>query len=184
MSPLPRPNIRMGRAPAPAGTPVVLAIGSNLGDRAAILQAAVREIADVAGFELTAVSPLVESAAVKPDGVDAGAPRYLNGVVLGRYGGEPHQLLEAVNRIESDHGRVRAERWGDRTLDIDIVVFGDLQLHDERLDLPHPRASERDFVLAPWAAVDPEAVLPGRGPVRELLAGIPNTVQPYRGGAE
>lgn len=186
MSPIPRPNIRMGETPAPARAPhrVVLAIGSNLGDRAHTLQSAARDIADIDGFELDAVSTFVESAAVKPDGIDADAPRYLNAVVLGRYAGDPHDLLDAVNCIEASHGRVRGERWGDRTLDIDIIVVGDLELHDDRLVIPHPRAFERDFVLDPWLHADPDAVFPGRGPVRDLLAGIPHTTRAYRGGMQ
>lgn len=182
MSPIPRPNIRMGQGPALA-QPVVLALGSNLGDRAETLQAAARAIADIDGFELDAVSDVVESVAVKTDGVDPVAPRYLNQVLLGRYAGDPHDLLAAVHRIEADHGRVRAERWGDRTLDIDLIAVGDLRIDDRRLVLPHPRAVDRDFVLAPWLQVDPDAVLPGLGAVRDLLAGMPNTVQPYTGGA-
>ncbi|RNE67472.1 2-amino-4-hydroxy-6-hydroxymethyldihydropteridine diphosphokinase [Cryobacterium tepidiphilum] len=174
----------MGEARARAPHRVVLAIGSNLGDRAETLQRAARDIADLDGFELDAVSAFVESAAVKPDGVDEAAPRYLNAVLLGRYAGDPHDLLDSVNGIEAEHGRVRAERWGDRTLDIDVVAVDDLQLADDRLVVPHPRAAERDFVLVPWAEVDPDAVLPGRGRVRDLLARIPNTVQPYRGGDE
>jgi 2-amino-4-hydroxy-6-hydroxymethyldihydropteridine diphosphokinase len=170
--------------PARVWRRVVLAIGSNLGDRARILQDAARDIAAIDGFELEAVSAFVQSVAVKPDGVDADAPRYLNAVALGRYAGVPHELLDAVNRIEAQHGRVRAERWGDRTLDIDIIAVDDLQVHDERLTVPHPRAAERDFVLAPWAELDPDAVLPGRGPVRKLLAAIPNTVEPYHGGPQ
>lgn len=183
MSPIPRPNIRLGETPARGPHRVVLAIGSNLGDRARTLLDATRDIAAIEGFELDAVSPFVQSAAVKPGGVDEDAPRYLNGVVLGRYAGDPHDLLAAVNRIEAGHGRVRAERWGDRTLDIDIIAVDELQLRDEHLTVPHPRAAERDFVLAPWAQADPDAVLPGRGPVRELLAAIPNTVEPYEGDA-
>lgn len=183
MSPIPRPAVRLGETPARAAHRVVLAIGSNLGDRARTLEEATRDIAAIEGFELDAVSPLVQSAAVKPGGVDDDAPRYLNGVVLGRYTGDPHELLAAVNRIEADHGRVRAERWGDRTLDIDIIAVGDVQLHDESLTVPHPRAAERDFVLAPWVQLDPDAVLPGAGVVRALLAALPNTVEPYDGGA-
>jgi len=74
---------------------------------------------------------------------------------------------------------VRAERWGDRTLDIDVVVFGALEQADARLTLPHPRAAERDFVLAPWLDLDPDAVLPGRGLVADLLAAIGSTVHRY-----
>lgn len=158
---------------------MVLALGSNLGDRAGTVHAAVRALGDIDGFELTAVSPLVESAAVKPDGVDPDAPAYLNAVITGRYSGDPHTLLAAVNRVEADHGRERAERWGDRTLDIDIIAFGDQQLRDETLTIPHPRAAERDFVLAPWLAIDPDAVLPGGARVADALAAIGNNVVPF-----
>lgn len=164
-----------------SGKPVVLALGSNLGDRVAILSAAMREIADIDGVELTGASDLYESAAVKPGGVDLEAPRYLNAVVTAFYSGEPHTLLAAVNRIEADHGRERSEHWGDRTLDIDIVTFGELVSADETLTVPHPRAAERDFVLAPWLQLDPDAILPGRGRVVDLLATLDTTVRVYAG---
>ncbi|MGY4858292.1 2-amino-4-hydroxy-6-hydroxymethyldihydropteridine diphosphokinase [Cryobacterium sp. AP23] len=157
----------------------VLALGSNLGDREATLAAAVRAIAEVPGVTLTAVSPVYASDAVKPDGVDLSAPGYLNLVVTVRWGGDPHALLDAVNGIENDHGRVRDERWGDRTLDIDLISIGDLRIDDDRLTLPHPRAADRDFVLAPWADIDPEAELPGRGRVRELLAVAARTARAH-----
>jgi 2-amino-4-hydroxy-6-hydroxymethyldihydropteridine diphosphokinase len=193
MTPIPKPNVRMTPAatpshpPAPepvtphAGTAVVLALGSNLGDRAGTLHAAVRSIADIAGFELGEVSPLVESVAVKPAGMDPDAPAYLNTVLTGRYTGEPHALLAEINRIEADHGRQRAERWGDRTLDIDIIAFGDLRISDDHLTIPHPRAAERDFVLVPWLAIDADAVLPGRGAVADLLAAAGSTLEPRAG---
>ncbi|HYI34062.1 MAG TPA: 2-amino-4-hydroxy-6-hydroxymethyldihydropteridine diphosphokinase [Glaciibacter sp.] len=160
----------------------MLALGSNLGDREAILSAAMREIAAIDGLELTGASDLYESAAVKPGGVDLDAPAYLNAVVTALYSGEPHALLAAVNRIEADHGRERSEHWGDRTLDIDIVTFGALISADETLTVPHPRAAERDFVLAPWLQLDPDAFLPGRGRVRDLLAALDTTVRVYAGG--
>ncbi|HZK58769.1 MAG TPA: 2-amino-4-hydroxy-6-hydroxymethyldihydropteridine diphosphokinase [Cryobacterium sp.] len=166
----------------PAGASVVLALGSNLGDRAATLLDAARAIADLEGVDLSMVSHLYETAAVKPDGVDEDAPRYLNMVVTARYTGDPHALLDAVNAIEHEHGRVRAERWGDRTLDIDIIAFGDLELADERLVVPHPRAWQRDFVLAPWLELEPDAVIPGRGRVSDLLADSGNSARRYVGG--
>jgi 2-amino-4-hydroxy-6-hydroxymethyldihydropteridine diphosphokinase len=175
------PQRDAGRESERSGEPVVLALGSNLGDRVAILSAAMREIADLDGLELTGASDLYESAAVKPGGVDLDAPRYLNAVVTAVYSGEPHALLAAVNRIEADHGRERSEHWGDRTLDIDIVTFGGLVSADETLTVPHPRAAERDFVLAPWLQLDPDAVLPGRGRVVDLLAALDNTVRVYAG---
>ena len=156
---------------------VVLALGSNLGDRAVTLARAVADIADMPGAALVAVSPVYESAAVKPGGVDESAPRYLNAVVTIDYSGDPHSLLDAVNVIEARHGRVREERWGDRTLDIDLIVFGALTVDDERLTLPHPRAAERDFVLAPWLDLDGAAVIPDRGTVRDLLAVTGSTVR-------
>ncbi|MDJ0337888.1 2-amino-4-hydroxy-6-hydroxymethyldihydropteridine diphosphokinase [Cryobacterium sp. PH31-O1] len=156
---------------------VVLALGSNLGDRAAALTRAVQDIAELPGAALVAVSPVYESAAVKVDGVDESAPRYFNAVLTIDYGGDPHSLLDAVNVIEARHGRVRAERWGDRTLDIDLIVFGQRSVDDDRLTLPHPRAAERDFVLAPWLDLDAAAVIPGRGLVRDLLAATGTTVR-------
>jgi len=161
-----------------AASHVVLALGSNLGDRQATLANAVRDLAEVPGIELTGVSPVFESVAVKVHGVDDTAPRYLNSVVTGRYAGEPHDLLAAVNAIEADHGRVRLERWGDRTLDIDIIVVDSLECDDDRLTLPHPRAWERDFVLAPWLCLEPDAAIPGRGLVRDLLAQCDTSVAP------
>jgi 2-amino-4-hydroxy-6-hydroxymethyldihydropteridine diphosphokinase len=165
--------------PGPAApASVVLALGSNLGDRAATLADAARVIADIEGLDLDGVSPVFESAAVKPHGVDPAAPPYLNAVLTARYTGDPHALLDAINAVENDHGRVRAERWGDRTLDIDIIVFGELRLADDRLTIPHPRAWQRDFVLAPWLALDPDAVIPGKGRVDELLAAAGSSVRP------
>lgn len=166
-----------GKEGAGEGVSVVLALGSNLGDRVATLKAAMREIAALEGAELVAASPLYESAAVKLDGVDADAPEYLNAVVGIRYRGTPIELLDAVNRIEAEHGRVRAERWGDRTLDIDLITFGALQQNDARLTLPHPRAAERDFVLAPWLDIDADGEIPGVGRVGDLLDAMPNTVR-------
>lgn len=164
---------------APVAVPAVLALGSNLGDRESTVAAAVRAIAELPGVHLTAVSPVYESDAVKPDGVDLAAPAYLNLVVTVRYDGTPHALLDAVNGIEAAHGRVREERWGDRTLDIDLISVGEVQINDDRLTLPHPRAAERDFVLAPWLDIDPDAVLTGRGRVRDLLARAPRTAHAH-----
>ena len=169
-------DINATATPAPTA---VLALGSNLGDRERTLAAAVRAIADLPHAELTAVSPVYASDAVKPDGVDLSAPGYLNLVVTVRWSADPHALLDAVNAIENDHGRIREERWGDRTLDIDLICLGDLRQHDDRLTLPHPRAAERDFVLAPWLDIDPDAELPGRGRVRELLAVAERTARAH-----
>jgi 2-amino-4-hydroxy-6-hydroxymethyldihydropteridine diphosphokinase/dihydroneopterin aldolase/2-amino-4-hydroxy-6-hydroxymethyldihydropteridine diphosphokinase len=147
----------------------VVALGTNLGDRGVVIQDAVRELAETPGIEVTAVSPLLETIALRPDGRDEEAPRYLNGVALLETTLEAEPLLAVFHAIEARHGRERGERWGDRTLDLDLIVYGELQQQTELLTLPHPRAHERDFVLRPWLAVDPDAVLPGRGRVDELL---------------
>ncbi|GAA4178374.1 2-amino-4-hydroxy-6-hydroxymethyldihydropteridine diphosphokinase [Gryllotalpicola koreensis] len=171
-----------GRLDAPSRLqPAVLALGSNLGDRGELLRDAVGALRSTPGVEVRAVSPVVESVAVKPAGVDPSAPRYLNAVVLVDTLLDPHELLAEAHRIEAEHGRVRAERWGDRTLDIDIVDFDGEVLADPALTLPHPRAAERAFVLAPWLAVDEEAVLPGAGRVDALLAALGDDTVPAEG---
>jgi len=161
--------------------PAVLALGSNLGDRGELLREAVAALGATAGVEVRAVSPVVESVALKPHGADPEAPRYLNAVVLVETLLTPGELLAEAHRIEARHGRVREERWGDRTLDIDIVDFDGTVSDDPQLTLPHPRAAERAFVLAPWLAVDATATLPGAGPVGALLAAIGNDTQPAEG---
>ena len=151
-------------------TRAVLALGSNLGNREAAISMAVRQIAELEGVELVATSMVHESVAVKPDGPDADAPAYLNAVVAVDTTLAPHDLLAAVNVVEHALGRVRGERWADRTIDIDIITYGDLVLQTEELTIPHPRAAERSFVLEPWLDIDPEAVLPGFGRVADLTA--------------
>lgn len=150
--------------------PAVIALGANLGDRETTLRAAVADIAAIDGVRLEAASGIVESHAMKLEGVDEQAPNYLNAVVRVSCALQPERLLAELNRIESEHGRVRIERWGDRTLDLDIVTFSAFQQNDERLTLPHPRAWERPFVLVPWLQIQPDAVLPGRGPIADLAA--------------
>lgn len=150
--------------------PAVISLGANLGDRQATLLAAARELAEADGVELTGISPVIETAALRPSGVDHAAPPYLNAVALVTTTLTPEALLDVLTRIERAHGRIRTERWGDRTLDLDIVDFAGLVSTSDRLTLPHPRAFERDFVLKPWLAVDPDAVLPGHGRVADLVA--------------
>jgi 2-amino-4-hydroxy-6-hydroxymethyldihydropteridine diphosphokinase len=105
---------------------------------------------------------------VTADGVDDTKPNYLNGVVQIQTTLKPKELLEQIHRIETEHGRIRLERWGSRTLDIDIITYGDVLKVGKELTIPHPRAFERAFVLVPWAMLEPDAVLPGHGPVKEL----------------
>ena len=159
--------------------PAVLSLGSNLGDREATIRAAIADIARIDGVTVLAASSLVESAAVKIDGVDEDAPAYLNAVVAIRSSLDPDDLLTALNAIEHDHGRVRDVRWGDRTLDIDIVDIGGLRIDSDRLTLPHPRAAERAFVVVPWLEIEPHATLVSRGRVDQLPAATADDVRPY-----
>ena len=161
-------DVRLRRIEADA----VVAVGSNLGDRAATFAAAVRALAEADGVEVVAISTPREFVAVRPDGEDPDAPAYLNGVVLVRTSLSPRRLLALLHEIENAHGRVRTERWGDRTLDLDLVDFAGMTAHAAELTLPHPRAHERAFVLGPWAEVAPDAVLVGHGRVADLLASL------------
>jgi 2-amino-4-hydroxy-6-hydroxymethyldihydropteridine diphosphokinase len=164
------------------GVPAVLAFGSNLGDRAGTISAAFEALREEAGVEVQAVSRLYETPALKPDGIDHEAPAYLNAVALVRTLLDPLALLGVVNSVEDRLGRVREERWGDRTIDIDIVDYdGMVSDDDPRIVLPHPRAHERAFVLVPWLDVDPGARLASYGPVAELAARATDPVQLWEG---
>ena len=149
----------------------VLSVGANLGDRLGTLQGCVQAIAELPDTDVLAISPLYETAPV------GGPPQpdYLNAVVLIQTGLPPRGLLDAIHAIEARFGRVRAERFGPRTLDIDIVDYAGQVSDEEDLTLPHPRAHQRAFVLAPWHDVDPGAELPGHGPVAALLAALDRT---------
>lgn len=158
--------------------PVLLAFGANLGDRGETIAEAQLEISRAVGIDRFRASPLRETIALTPNGPDPAAPRYLNGVATAETTLDPHELLDLLQRVEQQHGRVRDVRWGDRTLDIDLILYGGRVIKDERLTVPHPRAHERDFVLAPWLALDPDAVLMGHGRIAELLARIGDTTRP------
>jgi dihydroneopterin aldolase/2-amino-4-hydroxy-6-hydroxymethyldihydropteridine diphosphokinase len=157
-------------APPATAVRAVLALGANLGEREATLQSAVDELAAFEGLHVEAVSPVVETDPVGgPD-----QPDYLNVVLLVRTTLAPLELLAAAHQVEQLHGRVRQIRWGARTLDIDVIVYGDVTADAGELQLPHPRASGRAFVLSPWLALDPQARLvtpDGDTLVADLLAG-------------
>ncbi|WP_418958370.1 2-amino-4-hydroxy-6-hydroxymethyldihydropteridine diphosphokinase [Streptomyces tritici] len=148
----------------------VLALGANLGNRLETLQGAVDALEDTPGVRVKAVSPVYET---EPWGVEPGSqPSYLNAVVVVKTTLPPSSLLERAHAVEEAFHRVREERWGARTIDVDIVAYADVVSDDPVLTLPHPRAHQRAFVLAPWHDVDPEARLAGHGPVAELLAAV------------
>ncbi len=144
----------------------MLAVGSNLGDRLGTLQGCVQAVASLPDTDVLTISPVYET---EPVGGPA-QPDYLNAVLIVATGLAPDDLLAAVHGIEAEFGRVRTQRFGPRTLDIDIITYAQEVSRDQVLTLPHPRAHERAFVLAPWHDVDPGATLSGRGPVGDLLS--------------
>jgi 2-amino-4-hydroxy-6-hydroxymethyldihydropteridine diphosphokinase len=152
---------------------VVLALGSNLGDRMAALQGAVEAIADTPDVWVTSVSPVYET---EPVDAPEGSDNYLNAVLLLDTTLAAHRLLDRALAVEDAFDRERSEvRNAPRTLDIDLIVVGDRRSNDE-LVLPHPRAHERAFVLQPWHDLEPEAELVGAGPVAELLEKVDTTI--------
>jgi 2-amino-4-hydroxy-6-hydroxymethyldihydropteridine diphosphokinase len=154
----------------------ILAIGGNLGKRRKTIRSGLKSLAATKGISKVLCSPLVESSAVTEEGVDESKPNYMNGVVQIMTTLKPKELLTEIRRIETEHGRIRIERWGSRTLDIDIVTYGDVLKATKELTIPHPRAFERAFVLVPWSLLDPQAVLPGYGKVAELAEPIKDQV--------
>ncbi|MFG2450460.1 2-amino-4-hydroxy-6-hydroxymethyldihydropteridine diphosphokinase [Streptomyces sp. M41(2017)] len=148
----------------------VISLGSNLGNRLETLQGAIDALEDTPGVRVKAVSPVYET---EPWGVEPDSqPSYFNAVVVLRTTLPPSSLLERAHAVEEAFHRVRDEHWGPRTIDVDIVAYADLVSDDPLLTLPHPRAHERAFVLAPWHDLDPEAQLPGRGAVAQLLTTV------------
>ncbi|MDN4171813.1 2-amino-4-hydroxy-6-hydroxymethyldihydropteridine diphosphokinase [Nocardioides sp. SOB77] len=148
----------------------VLALGSNLGERMASLQGAVNAIADTPDVWVTSVSPVYET---EPVDSPADAKTYLNAVVLIDTTLAATRLMDRALAIEDAFERERGEvPNAPRTLDVDLIVVGDRRSDEPSLQLPHPRAHERAFVLKPWFDLEPDAEIPGRGPISELLAGI------------
>lgn len=135
-----------------------IALGSNLGDSRATLEAAVQQLAQTPEIQVTARSHWYQTAAIGPP-----QPDYWNGCVLLQTTDAPLALLERLLAIEAQFGRVRRERWGPRTLDLDLLLVDDLILELPRLQLPHPRMRERAFVLVPLAEIAPDWVEPVSG---------------------
>ncbi len=146
----------------------VIAMGSNIGDRLDYLQGGLDGLFDTPHLSFVAVSPVYETTPVGgPE-----QPDYLNAVVIAETSVPARAVLERCLSLEDAFGRERGERWGPRTLDLDLIIYGDEVSNSPGLTLPHPRAHERAFVLAPWYDADPQAQLPGYGPVKDLLAAV------------
>lgn len=144
--------------------PVVVALGSNVGDSLGYLRQAVDALGQVLG-NLRA-SPVYKTAPMYVQD----QPPFLNAAVAGQYVGGPLQLLQNLKEIEGQIGRKTRERYGPREIDLDLVAFGSLSYHGPRLQVPHPRTPERRFVLLPMFDLDPELRLATMGTVAELLA--------------
>lgn len=152
---------------------VVLAIGGNLGDVPVTLMHTVEALSYMEGFQIDDVSPIMRTKPVLAPG-QAPQPDYWNAIVVGSAIASPDELFAQTSRIERELGRERHERWGARTVDIDIIQIEGLASADPILTLPHPRAKDRAFVLAPWLLCDPDAILEGVGRVSDLLAHTPD----------
>jgi 2-amino-4-hydroxy-6-hydroxymethyldihydropteridine diphosphokinase len=141
-------------------------LGANLGDRAATLQEALDALA--AETKVVAVSAIFETAPV------GGPPQpdFYNAVVLVETSLSATELLALAHRLEAAAGRVRVEHWGPRTLDVDVLAYGDTRSADPELTLPHPRAHERAFVVLPWLEIEPDAAIDGHGALVELARGL------------
>ena len=150
-------------------TRAYVGLGANLGAREEILRHAIALLGEREEVEVVAVSTLRET---EPVGL-VRQPRFLNGAVALQTTLDPRQLLTALLAIEQELGRVRdSKRWGPRTVDLDLLVYGDEVVEEPGLRVPHPRLAERRFALEPLAELDPALVIPGRGRVSELLAAL------------
>jgi 2-amino-4-hydroxy-6-hydroxymethyldihydropteridine diphosphokinase len=144
----------------------VLALGANLGDRAATLQAALDGLG--AQTRVVAVSAVFETVPV------GGPPQadFYNAVVLVDTTLTPTDLLAVAHSLEAAAGRVRHQHWGPRTLDVDVLAYDDVRSDDPELTLPHPRAHERAFVVLPWLEVEPDGRIAGHGTLAELAVKV------------
>jgi 2-amino-4-hydroxy-6-hydroxymethyldihydropteridine diphosphokinase len=143
-------------------------LGANLEDPARQVRQALRELDDIPGTRVTARSSLYRTA---PVGY-LDQPDFINAVAKLQTALSPRELLDALHGIESGHGRRRSVRNAPRTLDLDLLLYGQTVMQDEDLTLPHPRMHERAFVLLPLAELAPDGVVPGRGVVSQLLAEV------------
>ena len=152
------------------GTLALIGLGSNLGDRKATLDLAVASLSGSTGVTLRSVSRYHETA---PVGGPAGQGAFLNAAAALETSLEPEALLDLLNAIERHAGRVRSELWGERTLDLDLLLYGSETIDTPRLRVPHPWLALRRFVLAPLAEIAPEAIDPGTGRrIDDLLANL------------
>jgi 2-amino-4-hydroxy-6-hydroxymethyldihydropteridine diphosphokinase len=143
---------------------VVIALGSNLGDRKVAIESAINLLKEF--IEIEKISTLIET---DPVGGPEQGP-YINGVLLGRTSLAPEELMTKLLDVEAELGRVRSVPNAPRTIDLDLIDYEGVVIDSPTLTLPHPRAHQRHFVIKPWLEIDPEALLVGHGPLREIMA--------------
>ncbi|THK41913.1 2-amino-4-hydroxy-6-hydroxymethyldihydropteridine diphosphokinase [Methylophaga sp. SB9B] len=146
-----------------------IGLGSNLENPLQQIKTAIDDLQSLADINIVSVSSLYQSPPMGP--VDQ--PDYINAVLALETSLNPHQLLDALQSVEQLHGRVRKRHWGERTLDLDILLYGDQILDDERLKIPHPGMHERAFVLYPLAEIAPDIEIPGIGTLQKILPSCP-----------
>lgn len=146
-----------------------IGLGSNLGQPLAQVRVAIEELQQIDGLGLVTVSPLYASSPMGPQD----QPDYINAVAIVETSLSPHDLLKKLQNLEQQHGRQRIRHWGERTLDLDILLFDQQILDDADLTLPHPGLAERNFVIYPLADIAPDIEIPGLGPLSQLIARVP-----------
>ncbi|HAO24281.1 MULTISPECIES: 2-amino-4-hydroxy-6-hydroxymethyldihydropteridine diphosphokinase [unclassified Methylophaga] len=144
---------------------VYIGLGSNLENPLQQIKTAINDLQAIAEITIVSVSSLYQSPPMGP----ADQPDYINAVLALKTILNPHQLLDVLQSVEQLHGRERKRHWGERTLDLDILLYGDQILDDERLKIPHPGMHERAFVLYPLAEIAPDVEIPGIGNLQEIL---------------
>ena len=145
-----------------------IGLGSNMHSPIKQIKSAIKLIEEIASTEITDVSSLYKSKPLGPQDQDD----YINAVVKIETELMPYELLERMQEIEKQHGRIRGERWGPRVIDLDILMFGNKIMTDQKLTIPHPEIHNRSFVLVPLAEIDSDCEIPGKGPISDLLATI------------
>ena len=168
---------------AVATTRAYIGLGSNLEDPPGQIKKALRALAMIPATNVIADSGLYLSKPMVLDSNDQ-QPDYYNAVVLVETQLSAHALLDHLQQIEREQGRVRGERWGARTIDLDILLFDDHVINDERLTVPHPGLHQREFVLYPLQNIDSTLTIPGRGKLEQLVENCPDNGLKYLGVLE
>lgn len=149
---------------------VYIGLGANLDHPQQQLEQALQELARLPNVTLVAQSSLYHSKPVGPQD----QPDYVNAVAALETNLEPLALLDALQQLEQDHGRIRKRHWGERTLDLDIILIDDCVIDSERLKVPHPFAQQRSFVLYPLAEISPQLIFPDGAALQQLLTELDN----------